>query len=222
MYHPCYHLNSEKISLHSAGTGIHDQYRYRFPVTWDHVEAYLALPICAGYFRRLRCSVHCSKATSTIPSRRFAPSISSLGISKLCTPPCRCISFMVLKLKFKYIIVCIINIVNHIFLMFFKHSSAIQYAGSIKHARMFLRADIVWAARPLMSKTVASAMISTQCGFTNGALNCDSAIQWGAMNCSLIKGSRFPRISWRTDTPPHSRGSAQKLHVQGCVSSQDD
>ena len=39
-----------------------------------------------------------------------------------------------------------------------------------KHAGMFCASRTsVCAKRPVMSKTVASATISTQCGFTNGA-----------------------------------------------------
>ena len=44
------------------------------------------------------------------------------GNAGLCTPPCHCIWSMVLKLKFKYIIVCIIILVNHVFLIFFNIS----------------------------------------------------------------------------------------------------
>lgn len=103
------------------------RYRYRLPVTWDHVGVYLTHLTLSSFCR----SVHCSKATSTIPSRRFPPSISSLRIRKLCTPPCRCISFMVLKVKFKYIIVRTIHIVNHVFLMHFNHNAAHHFPQAI-------------------------------------------------------------------------------------------
>ena len=95
--------------LHSADTGT------RFPTlirTGDCLVIPIPLPCNAGKTLEPTCasagmpptdlcrflhpavcrSVHCSKATSTIPSRRLSPAISSLCIRKLCTPPCHCIS----------------------------------------------------------------------------------------------------------------------------------
>jgi len=63
--------------------------RYRLPVTRETLK-----PTC---IRRM-CSVHCSRATSIISSQRLAPAAFSLGIRRLCTPPCHCIWKMKLNI----------------------------------------------------------------------------------------------------------------------------
>ena len=44
-----------------------------------------------AYCMKIHGSVHCSRATSTVQSRRFSPAIFSLCIRRLCTTPCHCI-----------------------------------------------------------------------------------------------------------------------------------
>ena len=120
----------------------HLWHRYRFPVTWDHVGVYLThmvslpslpfSPLLEGYFHNSVTEICTGHLLSS--HQKTVYSSSSLHL------------FYGVKLKFKFIIVCIINIVNHVFLMFFNYNVTNKW----NIYRFSMSKHIVWASRANM------------------------------------------------------------------------